>query len=143
MSPSHQSLHVLLCAGFLASCAVAPARDALQPSRGHVISGEEIRRSGARTAWQLLERGGGPLRTGIGGAGQLSASSYRTIHGTASSSEPLLVVDGARMLNLDVLRQIPAETVQSIEFLSGVHSHAYAGGANGVIVVRTAPPARR
>lgn len=126
-------LPVLLCACSLAACAVAPAPSPLQPSGGHLVTAEEIHRSGARTAWEVLERRPGLLRAGRLGAAPLSPR-----------GGPLLVVDGARMTDLAALRQIPAGSIRSIEVLSGVAAPTLGpGSADGVIVIRTAPPLPR
>lgn len=140
MTSVQRLLSALACAGALAACAVAPAPTGPQPSKGRLITAEQIQRSGARTAWDVLERQPGLLRMGAG-----YATSYRAVPGGPSSGEPLLLVDGARMTDLGALRQIPAESVQSIEYLSAVNAPTIRGpgSANGVIIVRTAPPARR
>lgn len=147
MKSIHRLLPSLLCAASLAACTPAPlpAPGEPQPSRGRLVTAEEIRRSGARTAWQVLERQPALLRTGLTAEGRVTARSGRGRAGPPSSGEPMLVVDGAHMTDLDVLRSIPAESIRSMEFLSGVAAPLFRGpgSENGVIVVRTAPPAPR
>ncbi|HEX2188807.1 MAG TPA: Plug domain-containing protein [Longimicrobiaceae bacterium] len=139
MTPSRAFLAALLSAVSLAACAVAPAATNPRASAGDLITAQEIQRSGARTAWQVLERQPGLLRMGAGAAGRTSASSHRASPEAPGAGEPLLIVDGARMENLDVLRDIPAESIQSIEVLDGVNAPTYPGAAHGVVIVRTAP----
>lgn len=140
MTPVLRIVSAALCAGTLAACAVAPALHAPRASMGRLVTAEQIRQSGAQTAWQVLERRPGLLRIGTTAGGLATASSRRAGPYTGLRGEPLLVVDGVRMTSLEVLRQIPAESVRSIEFLDGVNAPMYSGSANGVLVVRTAPP---
>ncbi|HEX2217655.1 MAG TPA: TonB-dependent receptor plug domain-containing protein [Gemmatimonadales bacterium] len=142
MNTLQRILATLLFATPLTACTLTPAAIDPQPSGGRAITADQIRQSGARTAWQVLERQPGLLRIGTNLAGQVSASSYRAVPGTAASGAPLLVVDGVETVDLGMLRQIPAERVQSMVFFNGSSAPGYHGprGANGVLVVRTAPP---
>ncbi|HEX2187389.1 MAG TPA: Plug domain-containing protein [Longimicrobiaceae bacterium] len=142
-SPS--SPFALLLGGFLAACTLAPlSTPADGPvAGGRVVTAEQIRESGARTAWQALERQPGLLRTGTAGGGRVTARGSRAVPGTLAAREPLLVLDGARMADMGILRDVPAESVQSIRVLGAIEGTALHGaaGGNGVVEVRTGPPA--
>ena len=137
MTPFRAALSILVTAASLAACTVAPAATRPHPAGGDLVTAEQIQRSGARTAWQVLERRPGLLRTGTGVGGR----TFRSNPGAPGSGTPLLIVDGVRMVDLDVLRSIPAESIRSIELLNSVDAPTYPGAAHGVIIVRTAPRA--
>jgi hypothetical protein len=131
----------LLAAGLLAGCAVAPSSPAAAPTRGRLITAEQVRASGATNAFQALERNPRHLRIGPMSDGDLVVRGARSHGSPYGSGEPLLVVDGVRMVDVQALRNIPAQAVASIEFLTASEAMLRygTGSNNGAIVVRTAP----
>jgi outer membrane cobalamin receptor len=104
-----------------------------------MITGEQIRRSGATDAWEALRRTGTHLNMREGPTGQPSRLSRRGPSSILLSNEPLVVIDGARMIDFRTLRQVPAQIIASIRILSGHQgtTHYGTGAGNGVIVVET------
>ncbi|HEX8246491.1 MAG TPA: Plug domain-containing protein [Longimicrobium sp.] len=138
------SLAALLAAA--AGCATAhPAREGEHhaPAHGfaHYLSAQDIRDSGARNAWEALRRlGGVRLQESAGGAPER----IRPTRGRMTillDDSPIVLLDGARLLDYDVLRALPARQIASIEFLNGLdgtlkHGSGAGGGAI-VILTRT------
>jgi hypothetical protein len=85
------------CAGVLSPAASPPAR---------VITADEIERLGAHDAWEALERSGTALRSEEIGRSR-SASHYIT-------DIPRVIVDGVQMLEIRLLRDIPASLISRI-----------------------------
>jgi len=127
-----------------AACATAhPTREGEDhtPRRGyaHYLTAQEIKDSGARNAWEALRRlGGVRLQETPDGKPQR----IRPTRGAATivlDDSPIVVLDGARLLDYDVLRALPARQIASIEFLSGIEGtfkHG-SGAGGGAIVIRT------
>lgn len=136
------SLLALLAAS--AACATAhPARDNEHhdPARGssHYLTAQDIQSSGARNAWEALRRlGGVRLEESPDGSPQ----AIRPTRGNMSmvlDDSPIVLLDGARLLDYDVLRSLPARQIDSIELLNGVDGtlkHG-SGAGGGAIVIRT------
>ena len=73
---------------------------------------------------------------------RLSLRGRNTLGQSASNGEPIVVVDGVRMMGglgfvLDVLKQIPADDVKKIEILRGPTAAFLYGSADGAIIVET------
>ena len=113
------------------------------PGRGSAryLSAEAIKESGARNAWEVLRRLGGiRLEESAGGAPER----IRPTRGNMSillDDSPIVLLDGARLLDYDVLRALPARQIASIEFLNGLEGTlkhgSGAGGGAIVILTRT------
>jgi outer membrane receptor for ferrienterochelin and colicin len=125
-------------------CATAhPARDNEhhEPARGnaHYLTARDIKDSGARNAWEALRRlGGVRLEESPDGSPQR----IRPTRGNMSmvlDDSPVVLLDGARLLDYDVLLSVPARQIDSIELLNGVEGtlrHG-SGAGGGAIVIRT------
>lgn len=130
----------------LAACASLPsgAREGATPEGtvrgGHVISQEEILRSGANDAFEAIERGRTHLLIRHPGAGQAATISHRGADSMILGSGILLVVDGSRVNHPQrMLRSIPASSIVFIQILSGREASVLWGSeaGNGVILVQT------
>lgn len=107
----------------------------------HVITQEDIIRTGARTAMQAIERSSSHLLIARTRQGSPARISHRGIDSFVLGYEILLVVDGSRVNRPDqMLENLPAETVVYIQILSGREASLQWGSeaGNGVILVRTA-----
>ncbi len=104
-----------------------------------VITAEQIRKSGATDAWDALRRVGNHLSMRETSSGQPSRLSNRGPSSILLSSEPLVVIDGVRMIDFRTLNSVPANIISSIRILPGYEATTrYGTGAgNGVIVVET------
>lgn len=99
----------------LAGCGTSWNPPALGPDRGaRVITAGEIRHLGATNAWEVLERTGVYIPSG---ASPLvpEAQSRREYAGA-----PKVMVDGVPMLELRLLRDIPANVISSVRIISSV-----------------------
>lgn len=106
---------------------------------GRVITAEQIRKSGATNAWDALRRVGTHLAMRESSTGQPARLMNRGQSSILLSSEPLVVIDGVRMIDFRTLNSVPAEIIASIRLLAGHEGTTrYGTGAgNGVIVVET------
>jgi hypothetical protein len=106
------------------------------------ITAEEIARSGASNAWDLLrsrarayefseDRYGRPrnIRTRRG----------RSTLNVAGADAPMIVLDGARLIDLVTLRDLSVGAIESVELLSGIAGTATQGtnASAGVIYIHT------
>jgi outer membrane cobalamin receptor len=108
---------------------------------GRVITAEQIRRSGATDAWDALRRVGTHLSMRESSQGQPARLGNRGQSSLLLPSEPLVVIDGVRMIDFRSLNSVPAEIIASIRILAGHEGTTrYGTGAgSGVIVVETRP----
>lgn len=146
MAPYHLRLHhrlpLLLLLGtiLLTGCSLRPVdHTGPRAPQGKLITAEEIQRSGAADAWEVLQRRGTHLilrETRTGEPGRIWRRGQTTI---ILRDDPLIVVDGTRLFDVRVLRQVKAHAIYSIRILDGIHGAAEYGSnaANGAIVVTT------
>lgn len=109
------------------------------PTEGKLITANMIERSGADNAWEALQRNGTHLSLRETANGEPTKMTYRGHNSIVLSSTPLLVVDGARMVEFTYLRNVPAVMIDNIRVLNGISGTKYygTGGGNGVVVVTT------
>lgn len=108
---------------------------------GHIITAEDILRTGATDAFEALERGGTHLLITHPGADHAVRISHRGADSLLLGNAILLVVDGSRVNHPgDMLRSIPAGSIVFIQVLSGREASVQWGSeaGNGVILVQTA-----
>jgi hypothetical protein len=125
-------------------CATAPVADGPDPNPrdGQILTREGIAETGARDAWDALRLGATLLNIQYTREGSAPRVTHRGVDSFNLNPQVLLVVDGAHMDDLSVLREIRAENVDYIQVLSArvaVVKYGSAGG-NGVVVVRTGVP---
>ncbi len=125
------------------SCASARGQDDSATFVGaNTITQEQIRRSTATTAWELLktsvrrytyqeDRSGRPLRI----VAQRGASSIIL----SDADSPMVIIDGARLTDISALAQLPVDALASIEILSGIRGSGSQGtnASAGVIYIHT------
>jgi hypothetical protein len=88
---------------------------ALGPDRGaRVITVGEIEHSGATNAWEVLERTG--IYMPSAATSLVPEAQSRREHASA----PRVMVDGVPMLELRLLRDIPANVISSVRIISSV-----------------------
>jgi outer membrane cobalamin receptor len=95
-----------------------------------MITAEAIEQSGARNAWEVLERGEAGVVARDDYNGQ--PTQLRSRRGKSSillknSDRPIVVVDGARYGRIDVLREIPANSIALIRILNGIEATSALG----------------
>ena len=104
-----------------------------------LITAEQIEKSGAHTAWQVLkqdapiltmreDRNGRPLSLGRRGR-----SSFML------DEAPMILLDGVRLPDFHALESIDAQTIFTILIYDGVEGTTYYGtdAVSGVIVIKT------
>ncbi len=133
---------LLLAAGaIVVATACTPRRITdSRPRGGQYIGAARIAESNARTAWDALRitvagvsflesgRTGAPARIRRRGTSSLVLGDY-----------PLLYIDDVRVVDVGILRSMPAADLESIRVLSGIDATTYYGtnAGDGVILLRT------
>ena len=145
MSPVLVRAVVASCSIILCGCSANPVPEHSPRHSARIITREDIERTGAVDAYEALKRAGTFLKIGEQKSGDIQASE-RGNSSILLSPQILLVVDEVRMLNLNSLKDIRADAVESMEMLSGAEATPLygTGSSNGVLVVRTRiPPDRK
>ncbi len=130
-----------LALGTLACASTGGAPRAPTQIDGDYWESAEIRESGATTAWDALQRLAFSLHPRDNGGitpvsiGRGDAQSLRNTQLT------LVVIDGMKLMDLRVLRDIPASQIRSMQVMSVTRAIVRYGndGRNGAIVVVTRP----
>lgn len=121
-------------------CATSPsARPGDVP--GRIITEEMIEGYAVSNAWEVLRKSGRYLTSRDDGPG--SGTSIRSKRGKTSllltaSDIPRVMVDGAVLSDLRLLRDIPATSIAWIQLLDGMQGTLYKGtnsGAGVIIIV--------
>lgn len=101
------------------------------PLGGRVINvtTEMIERLNARSAWDIVERS----------APRILLSQYARLTLNYDNERPLIVLDGARVTDVRVLREIAAGSIKSIRILTGTDGFMMYGNqaSGGVIEVNS------
>ncbi|HUF27336.1 MAG TPA: Plug domain-containing protein [Gemmatimonadaceae bacterium] len=110
-------------------------------SEGRHFTMEAIRETGARTAWDALRRLPSALRLDEDSYGTPAGMSQRGQGNLRSTRSTLVVVDGFRITDIGILRDIRADEIHSMRVLSTTHATTRYGrdGWNGAIVIETIP----
>jgi len=136
------SLSFLIVAASLVGC-VSPSRKPLgQTGSTQTISAEEIARSGFNNAWDLLRaraRRYDFYEDRYGRPRGIKTRRGRSTINMADSDTPLILVDGARLMDFGALRDLATDAISSIELLNGISGTASQGtnAAAGVIYIHT------
>lgn len=140
----------LACAAVLASTAyfaacygarTTPGGGASAPSYDRVITADEIARSQVSDAWDLLQHTGlfRLQESANGTPTQLRSRRGRSSIVLRDSDTPLLVVDGTRVDDIGILRQITAQSILVVRIMNGRDGTTYYGtnAGAGVIIIDT------
>ena len=108
-------------------------------SRGSVITAEEIATSGAQTVWDALQ-----LTVNFARFEESGVGTPRRIHRRGSSSvelldQMLIIMDNVRIIDIRILEEIPAVSIEEIRVLNGIEATTYYGtnAGDGVIIIST------
>ena len=118
----------------LAACSVSLAPPGTPAGAANkVITAAEIQALGATNALEALEQSGTHLEIDEVGLPRRARTSLDL------AQLPKVIVDGVQMLEVRLLRDIPASVISSIRILSGIKgTSSYAtAGENSVIVIKT------
>lgn len=123
-----------------AACAAGPrARGGGAPVGPLVITSEQISRSGANSAWDVLKRNAPMLVLRDDRNGRPSRMERRGRSSILLDDPPVVVVDGVRLTDFRDLDRIPAHTIVSILVYTGIDGTTYYGtnAVSGVVVIET------
>ena len=124
---------------FVSGCALPPvgAPRTVQ-AEGRIVTAEQIARSSARDAWDVLRLGHLHLHIAES-SGRPARVLQRGPVSFLSSEAPVIAVDGIRTAGFDMLRSIPAHHIAAIRVLSGPQAtRLYGTGAGGgAILIET------
>ena len=143
MSPFRLSLVSSFAALLVSSgCHRIPQQDAesLRASDGRrVISADAIERSGARTAWEALQRTVPFFTFNDNNRGGTSRIEHRGRSSIVLRDQPIILIDGVELNDFGSLISMPASDIAEIEVLSGIDATTYygTGASKGVIRIRT------
>jgi outer membrane cobalamin receptor len=103
-----------------------------------VITEAMIARSGGQTAWEVLRREA-PQLTFRERNGQATGMTRRGRSSFVLNDSPMVIIDGARNLDIKALQSLPASTLMRIEVLTGQEGTTYYGtdAVGGVIIIKT------
>lgn len=112
------------------------ARELEVPAAVSVINAKEIENSGAKTAYEVIERQVGFTNNAYGPGGrEFGGSSTRTVL-RGLDKGTLVMVNGApiNMMNYNSMEGIPVEAIEKIEIVRGAQSVLYGAEATGGVV---------
>lgn len=125
---------------FLVACGTRAAPNpGGTPQAGRLITAEDIRRTGASTAWEALKY---TVRSHqfVDNKGQPARIfSDRGVGSMVLREEPLIFVDRARLSDIMLLGQMPAQNILYVRVLNGNDGTTYFGtsAVAGVILIET------
>ena len=132
----------LVVTAALAACVTSGVPPAESRANREVITSDDIARSAYTNAWDLLR---GKARRYdfsedvFGRPRAIRTRRGRSTINMAGSDTPMVLVDGARLIDLTTLRDLQCNAIESVELLSGIRGTASQGtnSAAGVIYIHT------
>lgn len=123
------------------ACARAPVTTSkADRGPGKTITAEMIAEYGVTNVWEILKKTGS-FRT-VRDDGPADVPNIRSRRGRTSfllsySDVPKVILDGARVFDLRLLREIPASSVERIQLLGAIEGTLYEGtnSGGGVILI--------
>jgi len=130
--------------GLLLACAHASPRPSEEETRRNtdgrrIVTAETIEHSGARTAWEALQRTVPFFTFKDNNRGGTSGIEHRGRSSIVLRDQPLILMDGVELNDFTTLTSIPATDIREIEILSGIDATTYygTGASKGVIRIWT------
>ena len=138
-------LRLFVAAGLalsLAGCGLKAANNAHDGDAnpgGRVVDAEDIAASSARTAWEAMQLLGAFLRLDEDKDRNPARMTSRGRSSILLSSQPLVFLDGVRLVELGLLKEMSAFHVERIEFVTGPSASIRYGtnAGNGAVVITT------
>ncbi len=125
----------------LVACGPAVKHDvtARQPSGTFLITAEQIEKTGARTAWQVLKQSAPMLQTSDDRNGRPAQLGRRGRTSFLLDDAPTILLDGVRIPDFRALDDIDAQSIFTIYIYDGIEGTTYYGtnSGSGVIVIKT------
>ena len=135
-----KAFHASLVA-ILLGCGPALHKDtpAGLPEGTYLITAEQIEKSGARTAWQVLKQSAPMFQTSEDHNGRPSKLGRRGRTSFLLDESPTITVDGVRIPDFRTLEDIDAQSILSIYIYDGIEGTTYYGtnSGSGAIVIKT------
>jgi outer membrane cobalamin receptor len=109
------------------------------PDGRRIITEKAIEHSGARTAWDALQRTIPFFNFNEGNRGRPARVDHRGRSSILLRDQPMILVDGVEMIDFSVLGSMPASDLFEIEVLTGIDATTYYGtnATKGVIRIWT------
>jgi outer membrane cobalamin receptor len=104
-----------------------------------LITAEQIEKSGAHTAWQVLKQNAPMLTLREDRSGRPTSMGRRGRSSFLLDEAPMIMLDGVRVPDFHSLETIEAESIMTILIYDGVEGTTYYGtnAVSGVIVIKT------
>jgi outer membrane cobalamin receptor len=130
---------ILTICAVVACKSLHPAPAASRDTDRIVITEAMIARSGGQTAWEVLRREAPQLTFGENRNGQATGMTRRGRSSFVLNDSPMVIIDGARNLDIKALQSLPASALMRIEVLTGQEGTTYYGtdAVGGVIIIKT------
>ncbi|OLC68042.1 MAG: hypothetical protein AUH78_26835 [Gemmatimonadetes bacterium 13_1_40CM_4_69_8] len=128
---------------FLAACSHATQAGGdgglVTPEGRRLVDERAIEQSGARTAWDALQRTVPFFSFRTNSRGRPTRVEHRGRSSIVLRDQPLILVDGIELQDFTALGDMPASDLLDIEVLTGVDATTYYGtnATNGAIRIRT------
>jgi len=105
----------------------------------YLITAEQIEKSGAQTAWQVLRQNAPMLTLQEDRNGRPRSMGRRGRSSFILDEAPMVLVDGVRLADFHALDTIEAQSILAILIYDGVEGTTYYGtdSATGVVVIST------
>jgi len=109
------------------------------PPGAFLITAEQIGKSGARTAWQVLKQSAPMLQTSEDRNGRPARLGRRGRTSLLLDEAPTILLDGVRIPDFRALDDIDAPSISTIYIYDGIEGTTYYGtnSGSGVIVIKT------
>ena len=133
----------LVATAALAACATSGVPPVAESRvNREVITSDDIAKSSYHNAWDLLRAKARRYDFSEDVFGRPRAIRIRRGRSTvnmAGSDTPMILVDGARLVDFTSLRDLPCDAIESVELMSGINGTASQGtnSAAGVIYIHT------
>jgi len=125
----------------LLGCGPAIKHDATAhlPSGTFLITAEQIAKTGARTAWQVLKQSAPMLQASDDRNGRPARLGRRGHTSFLLDDAPTILIDGVRVPDFRALDDIDAQSILTIYIYDGIEGTTYYGtnSGSGVIVIQT------
>src|SRR5881394_2862024 len=104
-----------------------------------VINADAIEKTGARTAWEALQRTVPFFEFKDGNNGHAGRVEHRGRSSITLQDQPMIVMDGVELNDFTTLAVMPASDIEQIEVLTGIDATTYygTGATKGVIRIIT------
>ena len=117
-----------------------PSDSSVHPGDGRrIINADAIEKTGARTAWEALQRTVPFFEFKDGNNGSAGRVEHRGRSSVMLHDQPMIIMDGVELNDYASLVVMPAADIEQIEVLTGIDATTYygTGATKGVIRITT------